>query len=77
MSLLLLLCEGTPRAKHVNTCLYSLWEVTEVALRVIGPCYIDIGHLYELNGVKIIVLCALKVEIINVHVFTHQPGLFH
>jgi hypothetical protein len=26
---------------------------------------------------KNITLCALEVEIINVHVFTHQPGLIH
>ena len=39
--------------------------------------HIDIGHLYELNGIKIIALCALEVEIINVQVFTHQPGLVY
>jgi len=47
-----------------------------VAISVVGHCYIDRGRLYELNGVKIITLCALEVEIINVHVFTRQPGRF-
>ena len=43
-------------------------------LRVIGPHYIDRGRLYELIGVKIISLCALEVEILNVHVFAPQHG---
>ena len=39
--------------------------------------YMDRGHLYKRNGVKIIVLGALQVEIINIHVFTQHPGLVH
>ena len=46
-------------------------------LRVIIYCYMDGDHLYEHNGVKIIILGALQVEIINIHVFTHHPGLVH
>ena len=37
----------------------------------------DRDRLYECNGAKIIVLSALQVEIINIHVFTHHPGLVH
>jgi hypothetical protein len=40
----------------------------------VGHRYIDRGRLYKLNGVQIITLCALEVEIINIHVFTRQPG---
>ena len=40
-------------------------------------CHIDRGNLYELSGIKIIALGALEVEIINVQVFTHQPGLVY
>jgi hypothetical protein len=36
--------------------------------------YIDRGHLYECNGVKIIMLCALDIEIINIHVLTRHSG---
>ena len=38
---------------------------------------VDRQRLYEHNGVKTIVLCGLQVEIINIHVFTHHPGLVH
>ena len=48
-----------------------------VALRPVGHCYIDRGRLYELIGVKNMFPCALEVEIINEHVFAHQPGLVH
>jgi len=48
-----------------------------VGLRVILHCYTDRGCLCELNGVKINVLCALQVEILNVHVFTHPQGLVY
>jgi hypothetical protein len=49
-----------------------LWEVTRIALRVMGHCHVDRGCLYERNGVKKIVLGALQVEIIYVHVFAHK-----
>ena len=45
-----------------------------MALSVVVHCYLDRGRLYELNGVKIITLCALEVEIISVHILTRQPG---
>jgi len=45
--------------------------LTMVDLRVLKSCNIDRRHLCEPIGVKKIVLCALEVEIINVHVFTH------
>ena len=51
--------------------------MTMVGPMVIIHCYMDRGRLYELNGIKIIVLCALEVETINVHVFTHPPGLVY
>ena len=72
--LLLLLCEYKSQAKHVNTYSYHFWVVTLVRLMAIIHCYMDSGHLYKLNGVKKFVLCALEVDIINVHVFTRQPG---
>ena len=65
------------RAKHVNTCSYDLEAPTKVDLRVLKLCHMDRGHLYEPIGIKNITLCALEVEIINVHVFTHYPGLVH
>ena len=63
--------------KHVNTCLYHCWAVAADRLMVVIHYYVDRQRLYECNGVKIIVLCGLQVEIINIHVFTHHPGLVH
>jgi hypothetical protein len=40
-------------------------------------CHMDRGRLYEPIDVKIIALCALEVEIINMHVSTHQPALVY
>ena len=62
------------RAKHVNTCSYDIEAAARVELRVLDCCHIDRGRLYECNGVRIIVLGALKVEILNVHVFAHEHG---
>ena len=63
--------------KHVNTCLYHCWAVTADEFMVVIHCYIDRQRLCKRNGVKVIVLCGLQVEIINIHVFTHYPGLVH
>jgi len=68
---------GTLRAKHVNTCSYDLEAATRVEIRVLNSCHINSGRLYEHNNVKNMVLCALEVKIINVHVFTHPPGLVY
>ena len=68
---------GKLRAKHVNTCSYDLEAATRVEIRVPNSCHINSGRLYEPNDVENIVLCALEVEIINVHVFTHPPGLVY
>ena len=57
-----------------QTCSYDFKAPARVELRVMGPHYIDIGHLYELNGVKIIMLHGLYIEILNVHVFAPQHG---
>ena len=65
------------RAKHVNTCLYLICTLIVVNLRDMIHCYIDRGRLCELNSVKIIILCALQVEIINGHVFTRQLALVY
>ena len=48
-----------------------------MGLRGMGRCHMDRGHLYERNNVKNIVLCALQIEIINVHVFDHKHGSFY
>jgi hypothetical protein len=64
-------------AKHVNTCSCHVGAATRVDLRVIINCYIDRGHLGELNGVKNIVLSGLEVAIINVQVFAHQPCIVY
>jgi hypothetical protein len=65
------------RAKHVNTCSYDFEAATRVEILVLQCSHIDRGHLYEPIGIRIIVLCALDVEIINVHVFTCQPSLVY
>jgi len=65
------------RAKHINTSSYHFWAVTMNELSIIMHCYMDRGCMYERNGVKKIVLCGLQVEIINIHVFTHHPGLVY
>ena len=44
--------ERKSRTKHVNTCSYDFRAPATVELRVMGPHYIDRGHLYELNSVK-------------------------
>jgi hypothetical protein len=56
---------------------YNSWAVGRVYLRVIKFHYIDRARFYELNGAKIIILGGLDVEIINVHVFAHEPGLVY
>jgi hypothetical protein len=65
------------RAKHVNTCSNDLEATTKINPRALQISHIDRGRLYELNDVKIIVLYALEVDIINKHPFTHYPGLVH
>jgi hypothetical protein len=65
------------QAKHVNTCSYYICAVIMVDLIAIIHSYMDRGRLCEPNGIKIIVLRALQVEIINGHVFTHRPGLVY
>ena len=60
----LLLRKVKSRHKHVNTCSYHFWRVTMNELRVIIPCYMDRGHLYELVGVKIyICMCPRNWDI--------------
>ena len=41
---------------------------------VLQLCNIDRGRLYEHFGVKKMSICALEVEILNVHVFAPQHG---
>ena len=60
------------RTRYVNTWSYNFGALARVGLRVIVPCYIDRGGLYECNGAKNIVIGALQVKIINVHVRAHE-----
>ena len=62
------------RAKHVNTCSDDFGAPARVELRDVRLCHTNGGHLCEPGGVKIIVLGALEVKIINVHVFACQLG---
>ena len=65
------------KAKQVNTCSYDFETATRVDIIVLKCCHLDRGRLYERSGIKIIALCALEVKIINVQVFTYQPGLVY
>jgi hypothetical protein len=56
---------------------YDFEAATRVEFRFLYLFHIDRGYLYEPSGIKIIVLCSLEVEIINVHVFTRQPALVY
>jgi len=47
----------------------SLWAVTMNDPMVIIHCYMDSRRLYELVDVKNILVCALEVNILNVHIF--------
>lgn len=55
-----------------QTCQYMfvpLWGKNRGSSR---GCHLNRVHLCEPKGVKIIVLCALKVEILNIQVSAHQ-----
>ena len=56
---------------------YDFGSPIMVDLRLLKLCNIDSSRLCEPIGLKNIVLRPVEVEIINVHVFTHQPGVVY
>lgn len=64
-------CKREAMSQTCQHMFAPLWATTGVGL-VTGHCYIDRVHLCEHNGVKIIVLCILEVEILNIQVHAHQ-----
>lgn len=62
---------------QVERCSYDLEAATRIEIWVLQCCHTDRRRVYEPCGVKNIVLCVVEVTIIDVHVFTHQLGLFY
>jgi hypothetical protein len=69
--------EFISRAKHVNTCSDDFGAPARVDIRALLLFHIRRGRLCEHNGLKNMFVCALEVEILNVHVFAHKRSPVH